>query len=115
MLIGDLEFKLKPGETKTLDLGDGEEHDITVKSHWTRGKNTFKLLPGTVLKISSIIPDLYFLIFGAIVLTLCCLTFFDLIQPIYLGLISLIYVIPLVYYSFVKYHKYFRITEKLHR
>ncbi|MDE5430715.1 MULTISPECIES: hypothetical protein [Elizabethkingia] len=112
--VNDNDFVLGSNEVKTLDESnaEGNEYNIEARINWAGSKKKLILHPNSKIKIISSIPDLYYMFGGGIVFILCLLTFLNLIHPVLLGLINLVYIIPIVYYSFFNRKHYFKIYSE---
>lgn len=109
--INDFVFELRPNQIKCLYIEDDsiECLDVEVRSYWTKNKKNLRYHKNATIKIMSAIPDLYYLLGGGVVLLLCLLLFWGIIHPLLLGIVNLIYVLPIVYYTFFAKEKYFKI------
>ncbi|WKS95722.1 hypothetical protein [Riemerella columbina] len=108
--LNDLTFSLKPNESKSLEINHQEIKtiDIEISNQWITNKETIPFNDHSTIKIVSAIPDLYYLLGGGISILLCVLLFLGLVSPLWL-VVSFIYILPLIYYSFFAKKKYFKV------
>ena len=108
--IGEITFKLSPGEVKNVELIEGE-HEITVSSYWVKTQKHLSINNDTVIMIKHAIPDLFYIAGLGIITLLAVLTYFHLIPSIILVVFNLIFFIPISYFTFINTKGYFRISN----
>ncbi len=112
VMIDDKNFVIKRGETKELNIPEGE-HTMTVKMDWAKSQYSFSMenVNKKELIIKHRIPNIFIYIFCAIFFTLLVLTLFSIRFPLFGFICICIFWIPFLYISTVKINNYFIIKE----
>jgi len=111
--IDNENYFINPGEIKKIKLSSDEKvYEVIASSYWINKKVSLFLKNKSILSIKHIIPDFYYLIGTAVVIILSILTFLGMINALLFSGIVLLYFLPVVYFTFIKPTKYFRIEVK---
>ncbi len=102
-------FNLKSGRTKNIVLPKQDQYEIVTRSYWLEKRMNIFLRNNSTINVKHIIPDLYYIIGTSLVVLLSVLTFFGLVSAGLLSGVILLYMLPLMYYTFLKRSKYFKI------
>lgn len=109
LTIGENDFSINPGETKKIELSKDGTYEITATSYWLNTKGKLFLKNQSRLSIKHIIPDLYYLLGGPIVIILSILTFMNLVNVLLFSGIVLLFLSPILYFTFLQTKSYFKI------
>jgi len=112
LTVGDESYSISSGELKKIKLSNEEVYEITANSFWIRKKESLYLNDQSVLCVKHIIPDMYYFIGGSIIFILSALTFFGMFNAVLFAGIVLIYLAPLMYFTFLRPKNYFKIEVK---
>lgn len=105
--------KLSPAEKVVIPLKEAKKYCIEVTTFLLLTKNiktVSYLSENATIVIKSRLSDVYYLLVGGFTFVICLLFFFGKISMLFFSLILLLYVIPILYYSFYKTEKYFTIN-----
>ncbi len=103
-------YFIRSGELKKIKLDGEGEYEITVHSFWISKKTKLFLKNMSILNIKHIIPDLYYLVGIPTVVIMSILAFLGLVNVLLLSGIVLLYLLPLLYFTFLKSNYYFKIN-----
>ncbi|EJU32293.1 MULTISPECIES: hypothetical protein [Capnocytophaga] len=113
--INSQEISLTSGGKVEIPLKRMEHYAIEVTTPLLPKKNSktvTNLHEDSVIEINSTLPDRYYLIMGTLSLIVCILFFFQIVSSIIFCTTLLLYILPIVYYSFIRPDKYFSINIK---
>lgn len=105
--INNDSFFLKGDESKVIDLPQGD-YIFIMKMDWWKSTNQITIdSEGSTINIKHYLPDLFYItgIVGSAILT--ALTFLSLIGLVYISTWVLLFILPQIYFYFIKYDTYF--------
>ena len=111
--IGELPvFALNSGELKELRIPSEGTYNVEVNSSWIKVKKSVLLTKAnSVLHINFILPDVYFIISAFVIIPLAILSLVGIIKPFISGIATLIFFMPIIFFTFIASKKYFVIRS----
>lgn len=110
--VGNLPvFTMKSGELKEILLPQEGSYDVEVKSAWVKSRKQITITKDKpVIKISFVLPDIYFIISAFIIIPIAVLSLVGMVEPYISGIATLVFFIPILFYTFLASKWYFRIS-----
>ena len=112
LTIGNKNISLKPGQNKKVSIGSSKIDEITVSSYWIKKRANFELKNNSNIVVNHVLPDIYYIIGVSIIILLSFLTFIGIVNALILSVIVIVYYVPIMYFTFFKKEKYFKIIEE---
>jgi hypothetical protein len=104
-------FSVYSGDSKEILLKSEGDYEIEVRSFWIVCKRKITLNNYTpILKIDFALPDTYFIISAFIIIPIAILSLIGVIKPFVSGLATLLFLLPILYYTFFSSKRYFKIN-----
>lgn len=110
--IGENEFRLKPRELKKITLPKSDKYEVTTRLYWLKKNTTLQLTNESVIKITHGISDVFYFTGFPILSLILILSFLEIVSWFILPIISLIWLLPVLYITFLKAENYFQILTK---
>lgn len=112
LIIGDDAYSISPRELKKIKLYKEGNYEIIASSYWIRKKVKLFLRSQSTISIRHVIPDAYYLYGSPIVIFLSVLSFLGFVNISFSSGCVLIYLLPIIYFTFLKSKDYFKIEVK---
>lgn len=106
--LGNENYYIRSGEIKKINLSKEGDFEIIASAFWTCKKDIVFLKNKSILYIKHRVSDLYYIIGSSIIFILAILTFFGLFNVLWFSGLIIIYLLPIIFYTFLKPKDYFK-------